>query len=53
MGDMADGDLWEAMDLLLSRMKGEVEVQWVRGHQDKRGAVGRQDEEEGRRQYDG
>ena len=32
----ADGDLWEAMDLLLERMEGKVEVDWLRGHEDKR-----------------
>ena len=32
----ADGDLWEAMDLLLERMKGRVEVHWMRGHEDTR-----------------
>ena len=31
-----DGDLWEAMDLLLERMEGKLEVHWVRGHEDKR-----------------
>ena len=37
----ADGDLWEAMDLLLERMEGRVEVHWVRGHEDKRTRRGR------------
>ena len=32
----ANGDLWEAMDLLLERMEGRMEVHWVRGHEDKR-----------------
>ena len=36
MGESADGDLWEAMDLLLEQMSGTVEVRWVRGHADKR-----------------
>ena len=36
MGESADGDLWEAMELLLERMVGKVEVRWVRGHADKR-----------------
>ena len=31
-----DGDLWEAVDLLLERMQGKVEVSWIRGHADKR-----------------
>jgi hypothetical protein len=35
-GVVVDGDLWEAMDLLLERMEGKVEVHWVRGHEDKR-----------------
>ena len=38
LGVGADGDLWEAMDLLLKRMEGNVEVHWVRGHEDKRTA---------------
>ena len=36
LGVGSDGDLWEAMDLLLERMAGKVEVHWVRGHEDKR-----------------
>ena len=36
MGESADGDLWEAMELLLEKMVGKVEVRWVRGHADKR-----------------
>ena len=36
LGVGADGDLWEAMDLLLEQMEGKVEVHWVRGHEDKR-----------------
>ena len=32
----ADDDLWEAMDLLLERMEGKVEVHWVIGHEGKR-----------------
>ena len=36
LGVGADGNLWEAMDLLLERMKGRVEAHWVRGHEDKR-----------------
>ena len=36
LGVGANGDLWEAVDLLLERMKGKVEVNWVRGHEDKR-----------------
>lgn len=28
--------VWEAMDLLLERMQGRVEVRWVRGNEDKR-----------------
>jgi ribonuclease HI len=36
LGRSTDGDLREAMDLLLSRAKGKVEVRWVRGHADKR-----------------
>ena len=36
LGVGADGDLWEAMDSLLERMEGKVEVHWVRGHEDKR-----------------
>ena len=36
LGVGADGDLWGAMDLLLDRMEGRVEVHWVRGHEDKR-----------------
>ena len=39
LGDLADGDLWEAVELLLSRMRGKVEVKWVRGHSDRRVAV--------------
>ena len=35
LGAGSDGDLWEAMDLLLERMEGQVEVRWVRGHSDK------------------
>ena len=29
LGVGADGDLWEAMDLLLERIEGKVEVYWV------------------------
>jgi ribonuclease HI len=36
LGVGSDGDLWEAMDLLLERMEGKLEVHWVRGHEDKR-----------------
>ena len=36
LGVGTDGDLWEAMDLLLEQMEGDVEVHWVRGHEDKR-----------------
>ena len=36
LGVGADGDLWEAIDLLLERMKGKVEVSWARGHEGKR-----------------
>ena len=36
LGVGSDGDMWKAMDLLLERMEGEVEVHWVRGHEDKR-----------------
>ena len=36
LGVGADGDMWETMDLLLERMKGKVEVNWMRGHEDKR-----------------
>ena len=36
LGVGADGDLWEAMNLLLGRMEGKVKVHWVRGHKDKR-----------------
>ena len=36
LGEGANGDLREAMDLLLQRMKGAVVVEWVRGHADKR-----------------
>ena len=36
LGVGADGDLWEAMDLLLEQMQGKVEVRWARGHEDKR-----------------
>ena len=32
----ADGDLWEAMDLLLERMERKVAVHWIRGHEDKK-----------------
>ena len=35
LGVGADGDMWEAMDLLLERMEGKVVVHWVRGHRDK------------------
>merc|ERR1711966_86573 len=34
LGVGSDGDLWEAMDLLLERMEGKLEVHWVRGHAD-------------------
>ena len=37
----ADGDQWEAMDLLLERMEGRVEVHWMRGHE-----LGQNDSEE-------
>ena len=30
LGVGSDGDLWEAMDLLLERMEGKLEVHWVR-----------------------
>ena len=33
LGVGSDGDLWEAMDLLLERMEGKLEVHWVRGHE--------------------
>ena len=33
LGVGADGGLWEAMDLLLERMAGKVEVHWVRGQE--------------------
>ena len=36
LGVGPDGDLWEAMGLLLERMEWEVQVHWVRGHEDKR-----------------
>ena len=36
LGEGSDGDLWEAVDLLLERMQGKVEVSWIRGHADKR-----------------
>ena len=36
LGESADGDMWEAVDLLLERMQGKVEVHWVRGHADSR-----------------
>ena len=36
LGVGADGGLWEVLDLLLERMEGKVEVQWVRGHEGKR-----------------
>ena len=36
LGVGADGDPWEAMDLLLERMEGKVEVHCVRGHEGKR-----------------
>ena len=36
LGVGSDEDLWEAMDLLLKRMAGKVEVHWVRGHEDER-----------------
>ena len=36
LGEGSDGDLWEAVDLLLERMQGKVEVNWVRRHADKR-----------------
>ena len=36
LGEGSDGDLWEAVDLLLERMQGKVEVNWIRGHADKR-----------------
>ena len=35
LGEGSDGDLWEAVDLLLERMQGKVEVNWIRGHADK------------------
>ena len=35
LGEGSDGDLWEAVDLLLERMQGKVEVSWIRGHADK------------------
>ena len=34
LGVGADGDLWETMDLLLERMEGEMEVHWMRCHED-------------------
>ena len=36
LGESSDGDLWEAMDLLLEQMEGTVEVRWVRGYADRR-----------------
>ena len=36
LGERPDGDLWEAVGLLLERMQGKVEVNWIRGHADKR-----------------
>ena len=36
LGEGSDGDLWEAVDLLLERMQGKVEVNWIKGHADKR-----------------
>ena len=36
LGEGSDGDLWEAVDLLLERMQGKVEVNWIRGHAVKR-----------------
>ena len=36
LGVESDGDLWEAVDLLLERMHGKMEVNWIRGHADKR-----------------
>jgi ribonuclease HI len=35
LGEGSDGDLWEAVDLLLERMQGKVEVNWIRGHADR------------------
>ena len=29
LGEGSDGDLWEAVDLLLERMQGSVEVNWI------------------------
>ena len=47
LGESADGDLWEAVDLLLERMQGRVEVHWVRGHADKRTIRRKTDEQAG------
>ena len=35
LGEGSDGDLWEAVDLLLETMPGKVEVSRIRGHADK------------------
>ena len=36
MGEGSNGDLWEAVDLLLEKMQGKVEVDWIRSNADKR-----------------
>ena len=36
LGEGPDGDLWKAVGLLLKRMQGKVEVNWTKGHADKR-----------------
>ena len=36
LGVGSDGDLWEAVDLLLERIHDKVEVNWIRSHADER-----------------
>ena len=36
LGEGSNGDLWGAIDLLLERVQGKVEANWVRGHAGKR-----------------
>ena len=38
LGVGANGETWEAMDLLLERIEGKVKVHWVGGHEDKSAA---------------